>query len=281
VISVVVPASDEAAVIGRLLAALTAAAPPGSPELEIVVVANGCTDDTARIAAAVPGVVVIETPVASKARALRLGDQAACGFPRVYVDADVEITRSDVLALAAALTEPGVHAVAPGRRLLSEASPLLVRWYYDVWEELPGVREGIFGRGVIAVSRKGHERILALPEVMADDLAMSAAFPAGERRVVEHAVSVVRPPRTWSDLVRRRTRVVTGTRQFYSSEHEAVTDSRTSVPDLLRLAALRPGLAVKLPVFLVVTLIARRKAARAAVAGDYGTWLRDESSRAA
>jgi len=266
-------------VVGRLLTALTGPGPVTQGDLDIVVVANGCTDDTAAVAARVPGVRVIETAEASKAKALRAGDEAAGGFPRVYVDADVEISRADVLALAAALTEPGVLVAAPRRLLPRDGVAAAVRWYYDVWEQLPAVRDGIFGRGVVAVSREGHERISALPEVMSDDLAMSAAFSAHERRVVDAAVSLVRPPRTWTDLIKRRARVATGTRQLYDSGHELATDSRTSRHDLLQLAA-DPRLAVKLPVFLAAAVLARRRAARAVAKGDYQTWHRDESSRA-
>ena len=47
-ISVVIPAHDEEAVVGRCLAALLDGARPG--ELDVVVVCNGCTDATADIA---------------------------------------------------------------------------------------------------------------------------------------------------------------------------------------------------------------------------------------
>jgi hypothetical protein len=82
-----VPAHDEHDVIGRLLTGLCR----GDDRLDVVVVCNGCTDGTAAVARTFPGVRVIETPVASKRVALRLGNEAARDFPRVYVDADVEI----------------------------------------------------------------------------------------------------------------------------------------------------------------------------------------------
>src|SRR5206468_9477454 len=86
VTSVVIPAHNEAAVIGRLLTAILADA--GPDEFEIVVVPNGCTDDTAAVASSF-GVRVVETEVASKVAALRLGDASVKSFPRIYVDADV------------------------------------------------------------------------------------------------------------------------------------------------------------------------------------------------
>ena len=46
--SVVIPAHNERRVIGRCLRALREGAAPG--ELDVIVVANACTDDTAAIA---------------------------------------------------------------------------------------------------------------------------------------------------------------------------------------------------------------------------------------
>jgi hypothetical protein len=247
--------------------------------LSIVVVCNGCTDRTAQVAGTVPGVTVLETPRPSKAAALRLGDGAAEGFPRMYVDADVELDRAGVLALAAALDEPGVLAVAPARRLERIGMSLPVRWYYDVWESLPAVRDGLFGRGVVALSEAGHARIRSMPELMSDDLAMSSAFVPDERRVVGQATVVVHGPRTWADLVRRRVRAATGTRQAYEGPAGLRTDSRTTRADLLGMIVRRPSLAPKIVVFLAVAVIARRRAAQAVASGDYSTWLRDESSR--
>jgi hypothetical protein len=42
-----------------------------------------------------------------------------------------------------------------------------------------------------------------------------------------------------------------------------------------------PRLAPRMPVFLAAALIARRRARAAVSSGDFSTWLRDESSRAA
>ena len=240
--------------------------------------ANGCRDDTAAIAAAFDGVTVLETPVPSKAQALRLGDTVAAGFPRVYVDADVTVRAADVAALVRALRAPGVHAAAPQRRLRTEGVGRLVRWYYDVWAELPHVRSGLFGRGVVAVSSLGFERIVALPPVLSDDLAMSEAFTAAERVVVDDAAVDIRLPRTARDLIRRRVRVATGTIELDRSQLRGA-DARTSVGTLVALVRARPALLPRVVVFMAITVVARVGARRRARAGDFTTWLRDESSR--
>jgi glycosyltransferase involved in cell wall biosynthesis len=279
-----VPAHDEAAVLGRLLSGLVpdsvSESAGGVDALDLVVVANGCTDETAEVAAKYANVRVIETPVPNKHRALRLGDEHAAGFPRLYVDADVELTRGDVFALATAVSQPGVHAAAPTRVTPLDGCPWTVRWYYQIWERLPVVQEGLFGRGVIALSAEGHARIAALPELMGDDLAASLSFTAPERTVVDRARVVVHPPRTLKDLLRRRVRSMTVTTQ--AATQTRLPGSRTSKSDLkhlLRAAPLRNG--PRLAWFLIVTAIARSRARRAVKAGDFTTWLRDESSRAA
>ena len=196
--SIVVPAHNEAAVISRLLRGLLDG--PAADELEVVVVCNGCSDDTAAIASQHARVRVVESPVPSKHAALRLGDDESVSFPRLYVDADVEISLESVRTLVDALSEH-VLAAAPRRHLVLDGSPLLVRSYYRVWEQLPTVRHGLFGRGVIAFSATGHARARTLPEVTADDLWLHHAFHGSETAVVDAAVVRVHAPRRTSDLL--------------------------------------------------------------------------------
>jgi hypothetical protein len=153
-----------------------------------------------------------------------------------------------------------------------------VRWYYDVWEALPHVQTGLFGRGVIALSQEAEERVAPLSGLMNDDLGLSDAFSPEERMVVADAVAVVRPPRTVSDLVRRRVRVATGNVQAQRLGARR-RESRTRIRTLLALAAVRPGLILRLPVFVGVYLVAAIAARRAVRVGDFQTWQRDESSR--
>lgn len=275
--SIVVPAHDEERVIGRLLDGLTSEA---DCRFEIIVVCNGCTDRTAAIAGTYgPDVRVIEIDQASKRAALVVGDEEAGAFPRLFVDADVEIDAAAIRHLVDAVGESAVLAAAPGRIVPRLGVSPWVRWYYDVWERLPQVRDGLFGRGVIALSEVGNARVRALPPSMGDDLVASEAFEPAERRVVGEAVVIVHPPRTVRDLLRRRVRAVTGNAQadeggFRGSS--AVTSPRT----LAAMVRGRPSLALRLPVFLTVSLISRVAARRAIRSGDDSTWLRDESSRA-
>lgn len=278
VASIVVPAHNEAYVIGRLLTQLASSADPD--EFEILVVANGCTDDTVKAAESFgPMVRVVSTPAASKREALAIGNREATGFPRIYVDADVELRTEDVRALVKALTAPGVLAAAPELVLDLAASSWPVKWYYDIWTQLPEVARGLFGRGVVGVSEAGYTRIAGLPPVLADDLAASLAFSPGERIVATGARVVVHPPLTFSDLVKVRTRAATGVTQVEQTEGAPASTARTRPADLLAIVRSRPRTAPQVALFLVVAMLARHRARRAVRHGDYSTWLRDESSR--
>ncbi|WP_127360106.1 glycosyltransferase [Actinacidiphila soli] len=286
--SIVIPAHNEARVIGRLLDSLLADS--SDDEIDIVVVCNGCTDETAQVAGARGARVrVVETPIPSKHAALRAGDEHARGFPRLYVDADVVIAGADVRALtdplltASPKDSPAILATAPERELPLAACAWRVRVYYQVWQRLPAVRDGLFGRGVIAVSEAGHARIAALPPLMADDLAASLAFAPDERLVVGTAAVVIQPPRTWSDLIRRRIRAAVSTAQLEGHQRPeagpAVASARTSKADLRAMLRKQPRLFAGVVVFVAAAVIARRGARKAIRAQDFGTWLRDESSR--
>ncbi len=273
-----IPAHNESQVIGRLLRQLGPAVTAG--ELNVLVVANGCTDDTADVAASYgPGVQVMSVPVASKHAALSAAYDSVADFPRIYVDADVELRAGDVRALAAALRLPGVFAAAPERTLATTGSSWPVRWYYDVWARLPEVRSGLWGRGVIAVDERGQERLAALPPLLGDDLAAALTFAPHEQTIVTDARVVQHIPRTVTDLLRRRVRAATGVAQIERTEQAPASTARTSIGDLAAIVRAEPAMTPRVALFLLVAVIARLRARRAVARGDYSTWLRDESSR--
>lgn len=276
--SVIIPAHNEAGVIGRLLGQLLPVT--GHAEFDVIVVANGCTDDTAKLAASFgPAVQVLSIPVASKHEALVVGDRVTANFPRIYVDADVEVRGGDIQALSEALQQPGVIAAAPQRELAMAGRSWVVRWYYDIWTRLPEVRNGLFGRGVIGVNESGHARIADLPPVLADDLAASLVFAPNERAIVPGASVVIHPPRTFTDLLRRRVRAVTTVTQIEQVGVAQGTAARTRPSDLVAIARSNWSMGPRVAVFVAVAMLARFRARSAVRSRDYSTWLRDESSR--
>lgn len=280
-ISIIIPAHNEEAVISRVLAALLDGDAPG--ELEVIVACNGCTDRTAEAARRFgPPVRVIEIPAASKVAALNAGDAVAAGFPRFYVDADVELPLDSVRRMAAALDRGPALAAWPEPRteLLGASWP--VRAFYAVWLALPYNRAGgRVGAGVYALSREGRARFARFPDVINDDGFVRFRFAPHERMTVPGAWSQVQAPRTLAALVRVKTRVRVGQFQLRQRYPDAPASEPKSVSALFRAFARRPWLWPCVPVYAAVTLYVRRQARRRLARAELGGWGRDGSTREA
>jgi glycosyltransferase involved in cell wall biosynthesis len=278
-ISVIIPAHDEGSVIARTLKAMTDGAAPG--ELELIVVCNGCTDDTAAVARHFgPPVRVIETDIAGKSNALNLGDRAAYGFPRIYADADVVITLEAIRTLARRLKCGDLLAVAPTPNFDLAGCSWPVRACFEIRSLLPSAREGIGGSGVYALSAAGRARFQDFPTLTADDGYVRIQFQSEERETLRSANSTVFPPRTIKHLIATKTRAHYGSYEL-ERRFPGMWQSRrgeSNHKSLIRLFR-DPRLWSKLAVYCLVTAIAKRRAQkrlRGAVAG----WERDKTSRA-
>lgn len=210
-VSIVIPAHNEEAVIAANLRRLLAGTTPG--EFDVVVVPNACHDRTADLARA-QGVRVIESPVPGKVPAIRLGDDACLTFPRIYLDADVELTSDSVRALVAAVAEPGMLAAAPVPVLDLTGVGGVARRMHRVHEALVAPSRALAGVGVYVLTEPGHAKVFPMPDVISDDGWVHNTFAPDERVVVPTAVSRVRPARTVRSHLRRRVRVRLGNRQL-------------------------------------------------------------------
>jgi glycosyltransferase involved in cell wall biosynthesis len=211
-ITVVIPAYNEAARLGRVLAALLDA-PTSGPDIEVVVAANGCTDSTADVARQ-HGARVIELAAPSKTAALNAADAAATAYPRIYVDADMVLSPELIRELARAVSTPGILAAVPRPEIDVSASSWPVRAYYAINARLPVFEGRLFGRGVIALSKQARDRFDTFPEIIADDMFLDAIVGADERTQIESGVRVVMP-RRFGELVRRVARARQGNDQFW------------------------------------------------------------------
>jgi glycosyltransferase involved in cell wall biosynthesis len=277
-ISIIIPAHNERSVIARTLKAMTDGAEPG--ELDLIVVCNGCADDTAEVARGFrPSVRVIETDIPGKTHALNLGDEAARGFPRIYADADVVITIETIRALACRLERGDVLAVAPTPDFDLSRCSWPVRACYQIRSLLPSAQEGIGGSGVYALSEIGRARFREFPALTADDGYVRIQFRSDERETVTFATSTVFPPRTIRDLLATKTRAHYGSAEL-AAMFPGLWKNRgeSNHKSLIRLFR-DPSLWASLAVYCLVTAIAKRRAQRRLRAGA-ANWERDNTSRA-
>ena len=274
-ISVAIPAHNESVVIDRLLGGLAQDAADGA--FEVVVVANGCSDETASRASAYAGVKVVELGPGSKTAALNEADRHLESFPRFYVDADTQFTGQDLRTLAQALEAPGVMAVAPALVLDASASSWIVRSYTRLWSELPAVRLALSSRGCFGVSEEGRRRWETFPDVVNDDRYVHSQFEPKERAIVPTVRSVIEMPANARQVVRRRMRVEVGNSQL-ATDNEAGSDQPDSTA-WLRVVASEPRLAIHAPAYVGLTLAAKAKARRYHRQATNDVWADGRASR--
>ncbi len=279
-ISIIVPAHNESSVIGRCLRSMTAGARPD--ELEILVVCNGCTDDTAAIAEAFgPPVRVLQCPVASKHAALNLGHATATGYPRFFVDADIELSIDSIRKVADVLRSGSVHGAAPRIRVDLRQASWPVRAYYDIWLRTPYIAEGMLGSGVYAISEEGGRRFERFPDIIADDGFVRLLFKPSERKSVDDSHFVMTPPRTLRSQIHINVRRRAGRFEMAALHPGETRDEATTQRFALARLALAPRRWAALAVYTYAkaasVLLYRWKALR----GRHKEWNRDDSSRAA
>ena len=147
-------------------------------------VCNGCTDNTADVARSVPGARVLELEQGSKPAALNAGDDAATLWPRLYLDADIQISAEAVLAVLDRLAQGDVLVARPDSCYDSRGASALVRSYYRARDRIPQHKLAMWGAGAYGLNEKGHERFGAFPIVTGDDLYVDTRFDADEKAVV-------------------------------------------------------------------------------------------------
>jgi len=271
--SVIVPAHNEAALIGRCLSALAPGIESGA--LEVIVVANGCTDATAAVASAFrPAVAVIEREAPGKGAALDAGRAAATAPVHVHLDGDLVASADAVLALIAPIEAGAALAANGAMDVDTTGASRAVRSFYAVWALNPYFDAGKFG-GLFALSAATAGRVPFFAGHVADDELARRAFAPDERTFVPACRFTARAPRRLADLVKVRRRSRRGTRCV---ERSGTATGGGAGLTLARRLAARPLLWPAAALYLAVTVWSRL-AVRLEGAGTAETWERDESAR--
>ena len=187
-LSVIIPASNEEAFIGRCLEAVIASEDVPSEGAEIIVAANACKDRTVAVARAHVEsaqarhwrLEVIDLAEPGKANALNVADRAAKGRIRVYLDADVVVSAPLIAELCSALNRPEPR-YASGRLTVAPPASWTTRAYARMWTRLPFMTHGVPGAGLFAVNAAGRERWGEFPDIISDDTYVRLHFRPDER----------------------------------------------------------------------------------------------------
>ncbi len=186
-LSIVLPASNEEALIPTCLRAILASDWPGSQGVEVILVANGCRDDTAGAARRFSDdfnargwvLKVVERAEGGKLAALNAGDAEAGAGSRIYLDADVTVSPPLLAQLAEAL-DVDAPRYASGTLAIT-AKGAVSRAYARIWRQVPFMRAGVPGCGLFAVNAAGRARWDAFPDIISDDTFVRLSFAPSER----------------------------------------------------------------------------------------------------
>ncbi len=265
-LTVIVPAHNEGRMIADCLDAVGASV--GVTGLEVIVVANGCTDDTAAQARASAAVFedrghalhVIERDQGGKLGALNAGDAAASHTARAYLDADV-IVSPPLLAQIAQLLEGGDPRYASGQVTIPKARSAVTRAYARFYRQVPFMTHGVPGCGLFAMNGAGRAQWGDWPDIISDDTFARLSFAPDQRKMAAAAYSwpLVEG---WSALVKVRRRQDAGVTQLKAlCPHLFANDDKPgwTAGGLIRAILRAPaGFAV----YAAVALAVRRKSAQ-------------------
>lgn len=187
-LSVIIPAHNEAALIGGCLTALLASGAAG--QVQVIVAANGCTDNTVAIAQGFAAklqargwtVQVLTLDQGNKPAALNAADAVAVHPNRAYLDADVTVS-PDLLAQTLAALDCPAPTYASGQVHITGQSAAS-RAYAAIWSRVPFMRHGVPGCGFFAVNRAGRQRWGQFPPIISDDTFVRLQFNPAERVLV-------------------------------------------------------------------------------------------------
>lgn len=255
-VSIIIPAYNEASIIEDCIDGVLRQTTDLS--MEILVVANGCSDDTAaRARATAPRArargarfAIFELARGSKPGALNFADTHATGRIRIYLDADIRLTPNAVEEICARLSD-GVTLLCAPRLETAEPRSGVTRAYATAWSQLPLVRNEVVGCGLYAVNEIGRARWTLFPELISDDKFVRLHFAPSEQAIAERASYLVQMPEGWCELVRVRGRWSRGNRDLTRAFPELTRTERNRVLQAGRMLILTPRLWPSAPVFVL------------------------------
>ena len=271
-LDVVIPARNEQALLPRCLTAVLLDGQTLS--LRVIVVLNGCTDNTREIAhewrvafdAEGHDYLLVDS-LGGKAAALNAGDAHRRVGPVLYLDADTVIAPGTLPAIVRELDTEVARLVSPSPRVVRSRS-WLTRGFAHVWTGLPAVDGDVIGAGCYAVNSVGRARWMHFPDLVADDAYVRSRFRREERIVLQRGGFFVALPAGLA-LVSTVRRWRQGNRALrLVPAKEMMRHSDPAAPLLTNVAAVRRRIG-GLPAFVLVSLLARG-GGRATVSGSIG-----------
>ncbi len=202
--TIIIPAHNAARTIARTLSELHAGI---DKYYNIIVVCNGCDDNTSDLVSAFKLVQCHTIEIASKAAAIRYAESFNPSFPRLYLDADIQLTVDNAqLIFSNIQSNSNFGLYLPRSKINTSKSHFTVKSYYKAWYDTPFVKQLGYGSGVYALTKRGRKRFEEWPDFISDDGFIRSHFTLDEIHIIDDACVEVQAPRTWWQLIRIKAR---------------------------------------------------------------------------
>ncbi len=276
--TIIIPAHNEASVIEACLNSII--------EQEgidhIIVPCNGCTDNTVEIVKSkYPNVICLDIEKPSKTNALNVAEEKAqeigVTYPIFYIDADTVLSENCIPHITKAMKDSPILLSAPTPIINTKKSSWLVKTYYNVWTQLPYIKEGVIATCSFIVSESGRKRFDTFADVIGDDGYIRCHFKNSEISNIAGAEIYITAPRDFYSLLKIKTRARLGNMELIARKkcpvQEAknygnVMKSRLFSKDFFATAT-----------YILIALIIRMRARKQFKNLDNYQWEKDTSSR--
>ena len=273
-LTVIIPAYNEEKCIERTLSELTSFS---SLEVEVIVLPNGCMDNTAEfVKAKFPSFKVVELDTGSKILAINKGLEIA-QFEHVLVqDADVIINTESVTSILKFIENEEYLFASPNTKIVQDGS-LLTNMYYSFLKLTPAYLVGMVNSGAYLISPQARCILGKFPQVIADDGYVKGTLGTANLTMIPSCYSVVMSPRTIWSLIKIKTRSKLGNMEL-KKKFTSPTTGGNSFSSLFKIAIKEKAL-FQFLVYAMVISIATFRAKLQIKKLKTIKWERDESTR--
>ena len=273
-LTVIIPAYNEEKCIERTLSELTNFS---SLEVEVIVLPNGCVDNTAEfVRAKFPSFKVVELDTGSKILAINKGLEIA-QFEHVLVqDADVIISTESIRSILKFIESEQYLFASPTTKIVQDGS-FLTNMYYSFLKLTPAYRVGMVNSGAYLISPQARDILGKFPQVIADDGYVKGTLGSANLATIPSCYSVVMSPRTIWSLIKIKTRSKLGNMEL-KKKFTSPTTGGNSFSSLFKIAIKEKAL-FQFLIYATVISIATFRAKLQIKKLKTIKWERDESTR--
>jgi len=276
--TVIVPAHNEASVIQDCLNSIV----NQSGIDHIIVACNGCTDDTADIVTThYPDLICLDIKKPSKTNALNIAEEKAqelgVTYPIFYIDADTQLSDNCISKVSEEMAKGEILLSAPTPVINTDKSSWLVKTYYNVWTNLPYIKEGVIATCSFIVSEEGRKRFDVFADVIGDDGFIRCHFKNKEISNIEGTQIFITAPHDIFSLIKIKTRARLGNMELLAKKKCPVIEAK-NYGNVMKNRLLSMNF-FPTSIYIVIALIIRFRAKLQFKKINTYQWEKDTSSR--